>query len=687
MAKHTAAFRFLIIALLLVSPSLAPAQVIDFETVPGGSPTVDQQTISTEYSSLGVTFSLLDRTTGLPIGYPRIAKTGLPQTAFEGCTAADTPYPYLGLGQSFLTDGTAVELEGDLRIEYTTPVAQASGVILDVDCRTNGGPPCEQWTITAYDTMDAVIDTRVLDAPQGAINPGCVSPEAGPGDSNAFGWSFSFGSPQIKSIVLRYTGTAPNVGLGFDNFSLSSVPVALDVVAAAEVDSVCTGETVTLSASPSGGLPPYSFQWQEETAPAIWTDLGTGATQDVSPLATTNYRVVVTDSNDDDATSNLVTVAVDPDAFLCSASLIVACNSNSSVVRYSFKSQLPEVFVPSGTGTLNGTSKLVFGPDGNLYVSSQNNDRILRYDGTTGSFIDIFVAAGSGGLDVPVGLDFGPDGNLYVASNLSAVRRYDGSTGAYIDAFVPSGLGNPTGLLFGPDDDLYVCNRNGDSVLRYDGATGALIGAFVTTGSGGLDSPRGLIWGPDGNLYVCEEFNDSVRRYDGVTGAFIDVFIAGGSGGLDRANDIIFGPDGIAYVASFNNDQVLGYDATTGAFIGALPDGGILHGPAWLALGGPRVATAVGYSDALPLGITLEQNVPNPFNPTTTVRFTLPTTGRVHVTVVDVTGRIIATLLDHTMTAGVHAVEWTAGEAPSGVYFVRVESRGENASRKMVLLK
>lgn len=131
-----------------VVSATAGAQVIDFETLPGGASTVDQQSISNEYAVYGLSFSLLDPTTGDSIGVPRIAKVGAPATAFEGCEDGDTPWPYLGLGASFLTDGTMVALEGNLRVDYATPVAQASGVILDIDCRTNGGPPCEQWTIT-----------------------------------------------------------------------------------------------------------------------------------------------------------------------------------------------------------------------------------------------------------------------------------------------------------------------------------------------------------------------------------------------------------------------------------------------------------------------------------------------------------------------------------------------------------
>ena len=95
---------------------------------------------------------------------------------------------------------------------------------------------------------------------------------------------------------------------------------------------------------------------------------------------------------------------------------------------------------------------LLFGPDGNLYVTSEGSDQVLRYDGTTGDFIDVF--ASGGGIEEPEGLGFGPDGNLYVVSEgTDEVFRYDGVSGDFIDIFVKKGrggLGEPTFMLFGP---------------------------------------------------------------------------------------------------------------------------------------------------------------------------------------------------------------------------------------------
>ena len=119
-------------------------------------------------------------------------------------------------------------------------------------------------------------------------------------------------------------------------------------------------------------------------------------------------------------------------------------------------------------GTAQG---LEFGPDGNLYVVSESTTEVIRYNGTSGSFIDVF--ASGGGLSTPKDLVFGPDGNLYVTSNSNdKVKRYSGTTGTFIDTFVASGSGGldqPQGLVFGPDDNLYVTSQNSDEILRYEG--------------------------------------------------------------------------------------------------------------------------------------------------------------------------------------------------------------------------
>src|SRR5947208_2802581 len=73
-----------------------------------------------------------------------------------------------------------------------------------------------------------------------------------------------------------------------------------------------------------------------------------------------------------------------------------------------------------------------------VFVSSFDNDSILKFNAQSGAPLGAFVPAGSGGLDGPTGLTFGPDGNLYVSSSVqkSPILRYDGRTGQFLGPFV-----------------------------------------------------------------------------------------------------------------------------------------------------------------------------------------------------------------------------------------------------------
>lgn len=85
--------------------------------------------------------------------------------------------------------------------------------------------------------------------------------------------------------------------------------------------------------------------------------------------------------------------------------------------------------------------------------------------------------------------------------------------------------------------------------------------------------------------------------------------------------------------------------------------------------------------------ITLSQNYPNPFNPTTTIGFSLPKNDFAKLSVFNILGQKVATLVDQDMRAGYHTVKFDASMLSSGVYFVRLQSVGQVQTRKMMLLK
>lgn len=90
---------------------------------------------------------------------------------------------------------------------------------------------------------------------------------------------------------------------------------------------------------------------------------------------------------------------------------------------------------------------------------------------------------------------------------------------------------------------------------------------------------------------------------------------------------------------------------------------------------------------ALPLDFALNQNYPNPFNPSTRISFTLPERGHVSLTVHDVSGSIVATLVSEVRAAGTHAVTFQANDLPSGVYFYQLKTTGFAQTRKMLFVK
>jgi hypothetical protein len=131
------------------------------------------------------------------------------------------------------------------------------------------------------------------------------------------------------------------------------------------------------------------------------------------------------------------------------------------------------VFVAAGSGgadALDNPNQLAFYGE-HLYVTNTRRNSVNRYNGETGTFDQVFVGSQAGGLSVPNYLSFQADGLLYLASQgTGEVLRYDGSSGEFVDVFSPRPVGiaagAPQSIARGADGLFYVpYNRE---VLRYD---------------------------------------------------------------------------------------------------------------------------------------------------------------------------------------------------------------------------
>ena len=94
----------------------------------------------------------------------------------------------------------------------------------------------------------------------------------------------------------------------------------------------------------------------------------------------------------------------------------------------------------------------------------------------------------------------------------------------------------------------------------------------------------------------------------------------------------------------------------------------------------------------MPQTYALRSNVPNPFNPSTMIEFSLAQSGPVELVVYDALGRQVRTLVSSVQSAGVHQVRWdgrggAGAQVSSGVYFYRLRAGEFEQTRRMMLIK
>ena len=366
-----------------------------------------------------------------------------------------------------------------------------------------------------------------------------------------------------------------------------------------------------------------------------------------------------------------------------------------------------------------------------LLVSSRNGDVVQRFNGETGAYIDDLVTFRSGGLQAPQEIIV-IDGNLLVTGRFNQqILRYDVHTGAYLGPFSSGfALNQPTRMALGPDSLLYVCQWGSASerIARFRSDTGTFVDEFTSVG---LNQAMGLAWDAAGTLYAGSFASSTVTRFD-TAGQFIDTFIgpnplagpvnlwigdsdsslfvlnwgtgsvlryATGSGdlqgtflsqGLTNGEGMTVGPDGNLYICDRTGNQVNRY-APDGRFLGVFTSGGSLQAPnSLIFVANP--ATSVMPPNGAATGFHLAPNYPNPFNPTTRVEFRVHEAGWVNLSIFDMLGQRVATLVDGRRAAGRHQVVWNGRNdrgvaVASGMYLYRLTAGQSVRTRRMALMR
>ncbi|MBE7475906.1 MAG: T9SS type A sorting domain-containing protein [Ignavibacteriota bacterium] len=106
-------------------------------------------------------------------------------------------------------------------------------------------------------------------------------------------------------------------------------------------------------------------------------------------------------------------------------------------------------------------------------------------------------------------------------------------------------------------------------------------------------------------------------------------------------------------------------------------------------------APAIGYGSivsveveqTIPEDYFLYQSYPNPFNPSTTIKYSIPNGDNVSLKIFDILGREVEVLVDEYKNAGTYSVEFNASRFASGVYFYQLQSGRFIETKKMILLR
>ncbi|MBI5470903.1 MAG: T9SS type A sorting domain-containing protein [Ignavibacteriae bacterium] len=320
---------------------------------------------------------------------------------------------------------------------------------------------------------------------------------------------------------------------------------------------------------------------------------------------------------------------------------------------------------------------VAFAGDGNLYVGIAHD--VLRMT-IQGEIIDRFSLHGAV-LGIPVDIAVGASGNVSILDKETHRVNVFSSVGDLQFWFGTPGTANgqfrlPSGLALDRAAGEIIVADAGNSRIQIFSLQGQFRRAFGqhvqlidTTWRiiGAFAQMQGVAVDADHRIYVSDSGLNHVQIFDS-QGNFLRFLGREGHPSTNfRVPMGIATADSILYVASMAGSEVQAYTVN-------------------------GLITSVSEPTA-PMTYSLEQNYPNPFNPTTSIRFSLPSGGLVNLTIYDIAGREVKTLVNEQRLAGIHTVAWDGrGKAgmsvSSGVYFYRLTVGNEfTQTNKMAFIR
>ena len=140
-----------------------------------------------------------------------------------------------------------------------------------------------------------------------------------------------------------------------------------------------------------------------------------------------------------------------------------------------------------------------------------------------------------------------------------------------------------------------------------------------------------------------------------------------------------------------DDPRLLGYYDTPGRCYSVAIDGELVYAADYDYFGVYDISEALSTSSnpktSTPVEFALYPCYPNPFNAVTAISYEVPVTGLVSISIYNVLGQHVTTLVNEVLTPGTYSTVWNAGNLPSGIYFVRLSAGNQQLTRKVLLLR
>lgn len=489
----------------------------------------------------------------------------------------------------------------------------------------------------------------------------------GSGNVYVTGWIRGAGSEDYYTIKYNTSGTLLWANTfngtldGVDDPYSVFVDGSGNVYVTGQSDSVYTGADIVTIKYNSAGVTQWVRRW---TSVGLYSDRGFGVTADalgnVFVTGESNGKIVVLKYNSTGVLgwASLQTVPgkgngiiYDPSGNVyvygySGASLLI------SVTKYRISDGMAlwtSSFTPPASGSSEGRSAKIDG-SGNIYVTGNAPGTSLNNDYTT--------------------VKFSSTGTLLWA------KQYNGSGNHEDIAYSLDLDASGNAIVTGSSRSSSVINTEDFITIKYNGITGDSVWTRrYAAGTTGPDIAKCVKADASGNIYVTGYSHPaSVPTTECVTLKYNSagvqqwvIFYNNTSNLGDFAQVLAVDPSNNVYISGYTSVPGMGYDYCTIKYSQSM--------------------TGITNYNESPNSFSLEQNFPNPFNPSTTIKYYIPENGNVKLSVYDINGREVTVLNDGFKQKGGYEISFNAANLSTGTYFYKLETANFTDVKKMILIK